>query len=119
MSGDETDVREAALNWQKVSDTRREVLVVVAAILLVSLVVFLWMFFSHKRRQRHARHHGDTQSPSWSKTADSQPADEAMTVPRRRKWRRHRREHRPRNPTLAETGGLPPIRQDRPPQPPA
>ena len=29
--------------------------------------------------------------------------------------RRRRREHRPRNPTLAETGGLPPIRADKPP----
>jgi hypothetical protein len=29
-----------------------------------------------------------------------------------------RREHRLRNPTLAETGGLPPIRQTEPPPPP-
>jgi hypothetical protein len=32
---------------------------------------------------------------------------------------RRRREHRPRNPTLAETGGLPPIRPGGPPGPPA
>lgn len=30
--------------------------------------------------------------------------------------RRRRREHRPRNPTLAETGGLPPPRPEPPPQ---
>ncbi|MCX8107768.1 MAG: hypothetical protein N3G20_03080, partial [Verrucomicrobiae bacterium] len=30
---------------------------------------------------------------------------------RRHRRRRRRREHRPRNPTLAETGGLPPPRQ--------
>ena len=29
--------------------------------------------------------------------------------------RRRRREHRSRNPTLAETGGLPPIRGEKPP----
>jgi hypothetical protein len=40
-------------------------------------------------------------------------------VPHRRKWRRRRRDHRPRNPTLAETGGLPPIRQPRPPETPS
>jgi hypothetical protein len=36
-----------------------------------------------------------------------------------RKRRRHRRHHRerPRNPTLAETGGLPPVRTN-PPEPP-
>jgi hypothetical protein len=36
---------------------------------------------------------------------------------RRRRRRRRRREHRPRNPTLAETGGLPPIRTEAPPGP--
>ena len=33
--------------------------------------------------------------------------------------RHHRRQHRPRNPTLAETGGLPPIRKDGSSPPPA
>jgi hypothetical protein len=32
--------------------------------------------------------------------------------------RHHRREHRQRNPTLAETGGLPPIRSEIQPPPP-
>ncbi|MBM3821298.1 MAG: hypothetical protein FJ404_00145 [Verrucomicrobia bacterium] len=36
---------------------------------------------------------------------------------RRRKRRRQRRDHRPRNPTLAETGGLPPLK-DGTTQPP-
>jgi hypothetical protein len=31
-----------------------------------------------------------------------------------RRRRRRRREHRPRNPTLAETGGLPPVRNQPP-----
>jgi membrane protein implicated in regulation of membrane protease activity len=33
-----------------------------------------------------------------------------------RKRRKRRRKHRPRNPTLAETGGLPPNRPERPPE---
>jgi hypothetical protein len=33
-------------------------------------------------------------------------------LPDRRKHRRRRRAHRPRNPTLAETGGLPPIKTE-------
>jgi hypothetical protein len=36
---------------------------------------------------------------------------------RRKRRHRRRREHRPRNPTLAETGGLPPVRTGRPPDP--
>jgi hypothetical protein len=35
-----------------------------------------------------------------------------------RRRRKRLREHRPRNPTLAEAGGLPPLRDD-PPKPPA
>lgn len=33
--------------------------------------------------------------------------------------RRRRQEHRPRNPTLAETGGLPPLRPEDPPKSPS
>jgi uncharacterized iron-regulated membrane protein len=32
--------------------------------------------------------------------------------PRKRKHRRHRRESRALNPTLAQTGGLPPVREE-------
>lgn len=49
--------------------------------------------------------------PSHSKYQPPAPAGEGSETHRRRR-RRRRREHRPRNPTLAETGGLPPIRQD-------
>lgn len=38
--------------------------------------------------------------------------------PHRGKRRKRLRQHRPRNPTLAETGGLPPLRDEPPPSPP-
>jgi hypothetical protein len=44
----------------------------------------------------------------------AEKGDPAFAMPHRRKLRRRRRDHRPRNPTLAETGGLPPIRPDGP-----
>jgi hypothetical protein len=34
---------------------------------------------------------------------------------RRRRKHRHRHEHRPPNPTLAQSGGLPPVRQEEKP----
>ncbi len=50
---------------------------------------------------------------------EDNPSEDPKEDKRERK-RRRRREHRPRNPTLAETGGLPPIRTERPPDgPPA
>jgi hypothetical protein len=41
--------------------------------------------------------------------------DEAEEKRAHKRHRRRRHEHRPRNPTLAETGGLPPIRTEKPP----
>jgi hypothetical protein len=56
-------------------------------------------------------------------------AAEASAEPRRhrhhglfhggRRRRKRLQEHRPRNPTLAETGGLPPLRAGEPPKPSA
>ncbi|MFM7103092.1 MAG: hypothetical protein ACKO3N_18225 [Verrucomicrobiota bacterium] len=48
--------------------------------------------------------------------ANQTPARDAS--PSRRQRRRKRRDSRPRNPTLAETGGLPPTRPEGVPPPP-
>ena len=42
--------------------------------------------------------------------------DGAAPPEKRRRRRRSHHRHRPRNPTLAETGGLPPIRPEDPPE---
>lgn len=75
------------------------VTVVLLAALVVGLILFLAVYW-------------------WKR----QPGDESVSVsgaahhPHHRGKRRKRlRAHRPRNPTLAETGGLPPLRDDGPP----
>ncbi len=87
------------------------------AILLVVLGVFAWAMFWRKPRRRshsdrHHRHAGGNSRPAVA----PDPADEKSGW---RRKRRRRREHRPRNPTLAETGGLPPPRVGPPTNPPA
>jgi hypothetical protein len=83
-------------------------LALIGSILLVSLGVFVWAaFFRKPKRHRHRHPH-------------RHPAPAPMTPPRERHrsgWRffrkhhhRRRRKERPRNPTLAEVGGLPPVR---------
>ncbi|HEY1717636.1 MAG TPA: hypothetical protein VGH42_04980 [Verrucomicrobiae bacterium] len=66
-------------------------LIVMGAIVLVALMAFIWIAFSPKKRthlhRHHRRHHGKSR-------------------------KKRRRERRKLNPTLAETGGLPPIRQE-------
>lgn len=72
------------------------VTLVLGAALVVGLILFLAVYW-------------------WKR----QPGDETVSasgIPHHRGKRRKRlRAHRPRNPTLAETGGLPPLRDDGPP----
>jgi len=95
--------------WENLDSGTKQTREVSGAIVLVVLLIVLWAIFLRKPRRRqsgekHRRHH----SPA-------RPNSDEGSGGRRRKWRRRRREHRPRNPTLAETGGLPPIRTEPPP----
>jgi hypothetical protein len=108
----EIDFEDVRMSWQKMSGATRDGLIVFGALVLVTLVVILWAAFIRKKKRRKHSHHSGT---NYSR-ATLQPAEEGS---KRRKWRKRRREHRPRNPTLAETGGLPPVRTDGPSQGPA
>jgi hypothetical protein len=84
-----------------------------------TLVVFLvggaifaalavWAIYRRRRRKRVTG--GDkVYRPSQSTAEEAAHAEELR---RRYKRRVRRREHRGRNPTLAETGGLPPVRSE-------
>ena len=95
--------------------SHHEYLFVIGAMAAVTLAVLLWATFIRKRR-RHRKY----KYPHASENKDRQKlAPEAVTPeikkdskPRRR--RRSRRSAERRNPTLAETGGLPPVRNDWP-----
>jgi len=98
---------------------------VIAASCFVGLVAVLGTLLYYTRRQRqrphHHHHHRPHRKESGGPSADNpSPDGESQSndgeVIRRRR-RRRRRNHRPRNPTLAETGGLPPIRTEPPPGP--
>ena len=97
------DLNEMTLSWHKLSGSTRDGLVVAGALLAVTLIVTTWAVFIRKRKRRASRHADDY------KRAPIESSSSAAGS-KGRKWRRRRREHRPRNPTLAETGGLPPVR---------
>ncbi|MHB8523722.1 MAG: hypothetical protein ACYDH9_23610 [Limisphaerales bacterium] len=71
----------------------------------------------HHQHDHHHRHHGSDSADTRSApaAADSEDPDDSGPHRHRHRRRRRRRDHRPRNPTLAETGGLPPERPDEPP----
>jgi hypothetical protein len=75
--------------------TVSQVLIYFGALFLVALGVFAWAIFRTPHRRRHSHHHRP------------KLASKHQPLP----------EYRPRHPTLAETGGLPPIRNE--PQPPS
>jgi hypothetical protein len=111
MSSTSAILLDATQNWQRLRASGHGALLVCGAILALSLVVLLWFTLTSKRRQRHSRHHSGSRQFGVNPDAGDDPD---LPVPQRRKRRRRRRDHRPRNPTLAETGGLPPIRRDGP-----
>ncbi len=96
------------------TSTTMEIVVVCGALWLVSMALVIWVLFFRSKRHHHLHqhHHGHKRpvQPEGEAEADSS---------HRHRRRRRRREHRPMNPTLAQTGGLPPVRSERRSEPPA
>ena len=87
-------------------------------LVLLTLVLVCWAAFLRKRPRQHSHHHHHHHHRSSGKSeSPGADAGQSQDGERRRRRRRRRREHRPRNPTLAETGGLPPMRTDKPAEP--
>lgn len=66
----------------------KQFLIMAGAFVLVLTGFLVWLAIFRKKRRRHKHHHHHD---------------------------RHRHGHRPLNPTLAQTGGLPPLRSDNKP----
>lgn len=92
----------------------REVMAVLGIILALALVLFIWAFFIRKRKPVDPHLRAIEPGPTLP-----EPAESSGGAHRHRHHRRHRHRHRKRdgshsqrNPTLQETGGLPPYRPD-------
>jgi hypothetical protein len=86
-----------------------DVLLIIAITLVLGLILLAWaVYFRKPKADRGPR------------TFNSRPYVEERedgTIRKRKKRKRHRRDHRQRNPTLAEVGGLPPPKGDTVPPP--
>ena len=98
---------------------------------VLAIVFFLWARYGRRIGKRSKRSHRpaivtnslraqqdrseDDEDPAGESDDGEEEKDDSSG--HRHRKRRRRRDHRPRHPTLAETGGLPPIRppEDRPP----
>ncbi len=91
----------------------RDIVLIGAAVIALSVVLLFWA----RRYVQHSRHHRHEHRSST--LPDERPPTHHHH--RHRHRHRHRQHSQPagtRNPTLAETGGLPPIRPQSSPNPP-
>ena len=107
---------EISTGWKTMSYAARGAFIVLGVAVLITIVAFIWAaFFRKKRKRRHSYerwHHQKKQA--------QESSEESSNHEKHHRRHRHRRHHRDRqlNPTLAETGGLPPIRDPQPENPP-
>ena len=113
------DTDQLLASYRSLDPSTRERLMIFGAIGLVTLLVVLWaLFIRRRRRRRRDHHHTHHHSSAPAEVVEAPKAPDAPDRPyKRRRRRRSGHSHRPRNPTLAETGGLPPIRPEDPTEP--
>ena len=108
-------VHAAALKlWYGIDPGVREYLALGVALGGLSLFLVLWVLLFHKRGGRRSRR--GSASGSRSRRSRRSEAAGPGEPHRQHKSRRRRRQAQPRNPTLAETGGLPGLGADEPPE---
>lgn len=86
----------------------RDIALLVGVAGLIGLTLFLWAYLARRDRRRYLSRSGGHHAEH---AHSAPPRDERVRV---RKRRRDHPENLRRNPTLQETGGLPPLRPDEP-----
>ena len=79
--------------------------------LVIAIVILTMQRDGGPKKSRHGR------STRLSTAKPVAPGEEGASRKKRRRHKRRRRDHRKRNPTLSETGGLPPKKEDDPGEP--
>ncbi len=101
----------------------RDLLIGLTIALAVGAGIILWIYFRSRMKSNHqdrerlsqmTRGHSDGQSRDKKRDEGEKKSTTTITEDglHRRRKRRRRRDHRLRNPSLSETGGLPPPRPD-------
>ncbi len=92
-----------------------EIFILLGALFMVVVCLVLWAMFIRKTKKRRRKHHEFR--GSYSEKLKKGAGDIKELVDKHSRRRKHWRYQK--NPTLAETGGLPPRRDpDSPPPPP-
>ena len=97
----------------------RDMLLAVTIALVIALALVVWIYLRFKNRPRErgeliasAAAPLSSKRDDWDDEEEEKPVGQKTGQRQRRRKRRRRRAHRPVNPTLQQTGGLPPVRPD-------
>jgi len=91
----------------------RDLLLLLGLFTILALSLYVFAYLTRRKRRRRISRSGPEM---WGAERHAQ-TERTETRVRIRKKRRKHPDFRPRNPTLGETGGLPPVRPDEPAQP--
>ena len=106
---------KAAPSSKAYSWSLRDMILLISVSVIMASLLFLWAYFG-RRNRRH-------QYGSYSRALYKSEKGSSGSGSGRSRHRHHRRrrpnhpDNMPRNPTLAEAGGLPPLRPEEPSQP--
>ena len=88
------------------------------AVLLAVIIGTTWAVLYSKKRKRRPHRQKHQEQPGYVSKTTAKVAESEEEIKVRKKWRYQRRPHRPLNPTLAQTRGLPPLRDENNMPPP-
>ncbi len=91
----------------------KDVMAIIVTGLVLALILVLWARYYMRRRKHRQHHHANRNADPLLASQGTPPEYQGEETSRGRR-RRRRRDHRSRNPTLAETGGLPPAKPEGP-----
>lgn len=91
----------------------RDILLIVGVSLVLGLSLFLYVYMTRRNRRTNAT----TGARALYRAEKKRPGAEIRHENKHRKRRRRKEEFEQRNPTLGETGGLPPMRTEEPAEP--
>ena len=95
----------------------RDILLLLGLLAIIAIGLYLFAYLTRRRHRRHLSRSGQDMWRSERRAQREKEKESGRTRVRIRKKRREHPDFRPRNPTLGETGGLPPVRPDEPTQP--
>lgn len=100
-----------AANWFQELRNSMGLMILGLALVVIAGIAFVWAAFIRKPSRPHHHHHRHHWRRPKPAAEETQKTHKNRGLFRRKRHRR-RRKNRPANPTLAETGGLPPVRSE-------